>query len=886
MKRVSKNKGFTLVELLVAIVILGIITVMAIPQITNLISSNESAKYEAYEDTIETSAKLYTDSYTEDMFGNNESGCYDIKFDDMINKKLIQDISMNNVTCAGGSKKETFVRVYKSGEHYKYKVSIICTDKNNISDVLYSNIIKEELSNDTTFCDGKTIDVDGPTISVQENGSSWTTGVGLKVRVTVADPFGLLENAEIKYAWTTTPSAVPASAWVTKKFTNARYAEKASFELEVPQNKNEDYYLVIRPVSLRDANGNYQTKDFKSNAFQFDNTAPTCSIAVDGTKGLSNWYVTKPSVTMTYKDTRGVISTYGMSTTNETNNSKLDFNKKKSLTQSDTTGVTWYGYIKDGAGNIARCNSGAFKVDTTPPTKPTSGKIAISGSSASATLAAASGSTDATSGVLEYRYIIKNDSSTPSKTNTAFKTSRTFTRTCGTSYYAFAIAVDKAGNVSDVYSMGNTKDGADKYSSWTACTKSCGTGTQTRTNTCALVTTGLSQNCNTQTCCSSVNYGKWTEWSTCTVTCGGGKQTRTRKKTSAYDGTSCGTDKETRDCNTQTCCSSTYASPGSWGTCSKSCGTGTQSRTVNYYSNYNNQWCSSTTQSQNCNTHSCCSSTYYGSSSSWGSCSASCGGGTQYQEHYYYSNYTGEYCSKTTSSQSCNTHSCCGSTYVGGYGGWGGCSASCGGGTQYRDVYYYSNYNGQYCSTGSASQSCNTHSCCSSTYVGGYGSWGGCSASCGGGTQYRDVYHYSNYTGQYCSATSQSQSCNTHSCCSSTYVGGYGSWGSCSASCGGGTQYADVYYYSNYNGQYCSTGSTSQSCNTHSCCSVVRYSSSSASSTYCWNFASTYMGGGANWNNGKLSLCTDSAGTSGCVAASDSACGKMGGTYMSFKYCP
>ena len=43
----KKKRGFTLIELLVAIVILGIIILLSIPQISNLIDSNNDAKFKA-----------------------------------------------------------------------------------------------------------------------------------------------------------------------------------------------------------------------------------------------------------------------------------------------------------------------------------------------------------------------------------------------------------------------------------------------------------------------------------------------------------------------------------------------------------------------------------------------------------------------------------------------------------------------------------------------------------------------------------------------------------------------------------------------------------------------------------------------------------------------
>ncbi len=98
-----------------------------------------------------------------------------------------------------------------------------------------------------------------------------------------------------------------------------------------------------------------------------------------------------------------------------------------------------------------------------------------------------------------------------------------------------------------------------------------------------------------------------------------------------------------------------------------------------------------------------------------------------------------------------------------------------------------------------------------------YGSWGSCSKACGGGTQSRSETVKDNKTSKVCSTTTGSQSCNTQTCCSSTVDYQWDAWGACSKTCGGGVQYRTVHKKSNYDGSYCGSYTQSQSCNTGSC---------------------------------------------------------------------
>lgn len=161
-------------------------------------------------------------------------------------------------------------------------------------------------------------------------------------------------------------------------------------------------------------------------------------------------------------------------------------------------------------------------------------------------------------------------------------------------------------------------------------------------------------------------------------------------------------------------------------------------------------------------------------------------------------------------------------------GGWSSCSASCGGGIQTRTATCKRSDGislpDSYCagiSKPSTSQSCNTQSCY--TYDWYSGNWGTCSVYCGSGTHSRSVYcrrnDGSSVNDSYCSSTKPISS----SGCSVNCQWTYGSYGSCSASCGNGTQTRSATCWSAYTGSYTSvaasncngylgSASTSQTC--------------------------------------------------------------------------
>lgn len=85
------SKGFTLTELIVTMVLIGVVTLIAFPSITRLQTQNKNESYYEYENVLKTAAKLYVDKYNRDLWGTNEGRCHTIKFQDLKNENLVKD---------------------------------------------------------------------------------------------------------------------------------------------------------------------------------------------------------------------------------------------------------------------------------------------------------------------------------------------------------------------------------------------------------------------------------------------------------------------------------------------------------------------------------------------------------------------------------------------------------------------------------------------------------------------------------------------------------------------------------------------------------------------------------------------------------------------------
>ncbi len=311
-----KNKGFTLVELLVTISILGILTVIAIPTLRALQTSNAKTQYESYKKSLNVSGKLYNDSYSDDLFGQAEYGCQRVELTELMYKKVAKDIELKDVTC-NIKTKDSFVLVRKFNKEYKYGSFLYCENNNHVEQ--YSD---KDYDVELTSCVN---DSGAPTVTVNvvepkdESGSADERYAKNKSAIIVlSDNYGFTANQSVKYAWSTasTASSVAASSWKTYKYNNAVKKSTGglvtlkSASLNMPDNTTGKYYLYVTPVKVQNILNNSFTETQRFGPFRFDHTAPGCG-QITVTPSIANGAASKTlSFAFTYASALDDLKTF------------------------------------------------------------------------------------------------------------------------------------------------------------------------------------------------------------------------------------------------------------------------------------------------------------------------------------------------------------------------------------------------------------------------------------------------------------------------------------------------------------------------------------------------------------------------------------------------
>ena len=122
------NKGFTMVELLVAMVILGLLILMAFPTIRAIQANNRKSNFEQFGKTVLSASKLYVDSYKEDIFDLDQKyGNADVTVYELNKKNLINKTGISGTTCTNSK-----VFVLKYNDDFTYCLHLVCSSGSKV----------------------------------------------------------------------------------------------------------------------------------------------------------------------------------------------------------------------------------------------------------------------------------------------------------------------------------------------------------------------------------------------------------------------------------------------------------------------------------------------------------------------------------------------------------------------------------------------------------------------------------------------------------------------------------------------------------------------------------------------------------------------------------
>lgn len=293
-------------------------------------------------------------------------------------------------------------------------------------------------------------------------------------------------------------------------------------------------------------------------------------------------------------------------------------------------------------------------------------------------------------------------------------------------------------------------------------------------------------------------WTSWSHWSSCSLTCGTGTVSRHRSCTNPapkYGGHSCSgssTDTKHVTCHTSHCPrNGHWGSWGSYSECSKTCGGGhkTRHRSCNHPTPaYGGNSChGSSSYSSTCNSNPCPVDGGFSSWSSWSSCSRTCLVGVKHRTRTCTSPapaHGGKSCSGTlTESKSCDAGACpVWSSWFNGQ-----CSVSCGNGTMDRIRHCSSGHDEDCPGTAFENVHCNSGPCPIDGTWGLWGSWNTCSLTCGGGQRSRSRQCDNpapQFNGADCpGARAENGACNTQHC---PVWSDYFEASPCSVTCGNG----------------------------------------------------------------------------------------------------
>lgn len=357
-KTIMKQNGFTLMELLAAVVLLGIISTIGIVSVSKVIESSHSKfDQKQYDVFVQTAQTYFTDHKKRLPLTPMESK--EVTLQKLIDEKYLDNLLDSSKTPFNYQKSKVVVTRLKTGK-YKYEGMLYYQNGKSIGSISSKN------KNDNS----------GITFVLKESSKYYSEKEGnAKVYYTNQTPtiqFSIQDNDGI-------------SAYQYVIYKNGKQFKKSeNIEVDgrtkVVDNVELGAEFLYGKYSLKvisyDKYGNKSAASTTSNGLNdyfyvyIDRIKPTCSIIVDNTnstKGDNGWYKEEPITLMLKEnDKESGILKHGLAASKQPTLVSYKNGNQLNGTQSDTSGITWYGLVQDKAGNLCDTNI-EVKVDTQKP---------------------------------------------------------------------------------------------------------------------------------------------------------------------------------------------------------------------------------------------------------------------------------------------------------------------------------------------------------------------------------------------------------------------------------------------------------------------------------------------------------------------------------------
>ena len=324
--------------------------------------------------------KITVKAVATNTLGNqgNDSKSVTVKNENAPTCEVVRDISVKDVngnpTCEG--------KWIKDPTQATVEAQVKCIDKSGsgCQKDVYTQVFFGERKTDTILIKDNTgntnncsvyvcVDVTKPTTPVIDNPYEgiWINK-SYSIKISSYDKTAGIAYFEYRYPDSTgvDGNGVSEKEWHQWANSSKNPGDTTPF-VTTPFSKERDEYVEVRAC---DRAGN--CSDIARSKIRIDKTDPTCTITRNKANpdGLNDWYVTNVNLKLNPKNNHGsgdraVDSpiSYELKNTNS-----ASYKGTTTGTQTETKGITWYGFVKDEAGNKSTCNSGSFKVDTTAPT--------------------------------------------------------------------------------------------------------------------------------------------------------------------------------------------------------------------------------------------------------------------------------------------------------------------------------------------------------------------------------------------------------------------------------------------------------------------------------------------------------------------------------------